>query len=64
MNKAIRWMFLGCFLALVAIWCIVFGISLEGTGGRFVTALFMLAILVLPILSVICFAVGFFHRGE
>ena len=64
MKKAVRWMLLGIFLAVAAIWCIVFVISMEGSGGGLVHALIWIGTLVLPILSVICFGVGFFHREE
>lgn len=58
MKKAVRWMFLGCFLALAAIWCLVFAFIGDSN------AIFLFGWMILPILAIISFVVGFFHRGE
>lgn len=57
MKKAVRWMFLGCFLALAAIWCLVLG-----SIGSLV--FLVLGFYILPFLALASFGVGFFHRGE
>ena len=51
MGNPTRWMFLGCFLALAAIWCLI-----AGSGNLLFGAL---GFYILPILAVIAFGVGF-----
>ena len=67
MKKSVRWMFLGCFLALAAIWCFgfsIFAAAARAEGGTFGLVTYVIGTIVLPILAVLSFAVGFFHRGE
>lgn len=67
MKKAVRWMFLGCFLALAAIWCFgfaIFGAAAGAEGGTFILAMYVAGTILLPFLALASFGVGFFHREE
>lgn len=57
MNHNLKWMLLGIFLGVAAIWCLVYG------QGEILTSI--LGVYVLPIVAVICFGTGFSgHAGE
>ena len=58
MQKNVRWMSLGCFLALMAIWCMTVAFG----AGR--DDIFAVGYLVLPLPSILCFAAGFFNREQ
>lgn len=51
MQKGLKWMLLGIFLALASIWCL-----LAGTGSVLLLAV---GFYILPLLAVISFATGF-----
>ena len=56
MKRDIKWMLLGIFLAVASCWCMV----IASLSVVFVA----LGYYVLPLLALISFGVGFFHRGE
>lgn len=53
MNRDLKWMLLGIFLGVAAVWCLVFG----STDSSLV--LLILGVYVLPLVAVICFGTGF-----
>lgn len=57
MKHNTRWMLLGIFLGVAAVWCL-----LAGSGGS--TVLAALGFYLLPIMALVCFLTGFSGQGE
>ena len=57
MKYSVRWMLLGIFLGVAAVWCL-----LAGSGGS--TVLAALGFYLLPIMALVCFLTGFCGQGE
>ncbi len=55
MNKGLKWMLLGIFLAVLSVWCL-----LAGEGD----AVFAVVSVILPIVAIVCFATGFSLERE
>lgn len=55
MNKGLKWMLLGIFLAVLSVWCL-----LAGAGDT----VFAVASVILPIVAIVCFATGFSFERE
>lgn len=58
MNRDLKWMLLGIFLGVAAVWCLVFGSADRST------VLLFLGVYVLPLVAVICFGTGFTGEGD
>ncbi len=55
MNRGLKSMLLGIFLAVLSVWCL-----LAGEGNAFFTAVSIM----LPIVAIVCFAAGFSFERE
>lgn len=63
-QSALRWMLLGGYLLLAALWCMVFGFMTNMDAYFSTSTIFYVGLAPLSILAVVCFVVGFFRRGE